>query len=230
MFKFFSQHLATLFPALGVPKRFLFALIDSYSPVRKTYSQHSEDLTVNSLLKKKFGLKNIFYIDIGANHPTTLSNTYLLYRNGARGLTIDANIEMIKLHRQFRSRDLSIALACGSCCKILKFFISNTPVLSSSDHDLAGNVYRTDIVPMFTLNLITSELNINIIHFLNIDVEGNDYDVLVGANAILSKTFLVCIEANSIELESKIKSLMFDSKFILHSKIECNLFFINTLF
>ena len=56
--------------------------------VNQSYSQEGEDI----VLKRIFGdKKNIFYVDVGAHHPKRFSNTYLLYKKGAKGINIDAS-------------------------------------------------------------------------------------------------------------------------------------------
>jgi hypothetical protein len=64
---------------------------DQYSYVRDkrrgTFSQHGEDLWLDNYFA---GRKGGFYIDIGASHPTRLSNTYKLYSEREwRGVTVE---------------------------------------------------------------------------------------------------------------------------------------------
>jgi hypothetical protein len=66
-----------------------------------SYAQCGEDLIVDFVFS---GLKppSISYLDIGAHHPTHLSNTYLFYRRGFAGFV---------LNRTFRS--FGISRKCG---------------------------------------------------------------------------------------------------------------------
>jgi hypothetical protein len=70
--------IANYFPALGKYKRYSVAYFHSFLPTKKTYSQHKEDLFILETLKL-YKLDESLYVDIGANHPTDISNTYLLY-------------------------------------------------------------------------------------------------------------------------------------------------------
>ncbi len=55
--------------------------IKSFFKYEKSYSQCGEDLIVKFILRDVMGEKrNISYMDIGANHPIRLSNTYLFYK------------------------------------------------------------------------------------------------------------------------------------------------------
>jgi hypothetical protein len=74
---------------------------------RKTFSQFGEDLALLSY----FGNCQGMYIDIGGSHPFTLSNTYLLYRMGWRGLVAEPIRRLHVKHRRFRPRDIQVNAA-----------------------------------------------------------------------------------------------------------------------
>lgn len=48
-----------------------------------SYSQFGEDLLAQEILG--YERCDIFYIDIGAFHPISKSNTYIFYKRGSRG-------------------------------------------------------------------------------------------------------------------------------------------------
>src|SRR5690606_9910227 len=60
-----------------------------------TYSQHGEDLLILNLFDQ-LQIKNPSYLDLGAHHPTDISNTKLLYDRGSRGVNIEANRHLIE--------------------------------------------------------------------------------------------------------------------------------------
>ena len=60
-----------------------------------SYSYGGVDLLVDYIFKNK---KKGLYVDVGAQHPVSNNNTYLLYKRGWRGINIDLDIENIKLH------------------------------------------------------------------------------------------------------------------------------------
>lgn len=76
--------------------------------IRISFSQFGEDLILQHLLPDKG-----FYIDVGANHPVTHSNTWLFYQNGWRGITVEPNPCLAGLHRTRRPRDVVLAAAVG---------------------------------------------------------------------------------------------------------------------
>jgi hypothetical protein len=61
------------FPATLIIKAWLVAWKDSLSAVSDSYSQTGEDSMLLELFRKK-GVTKGRYIDVGANHPTKLSN------------------------------------------------------------------------------------------------------------------------------------------------------------
>lgn len=57
---------------------------------KHSYAGNGEDLIILGWLRNyDCDLARIRYVDVGANHPTFLSNTYLLYEAGARGVLIE---------------------------------------------------------------------------------------------------------------------------------------------
>jgi hypothetical protein len=69
-------------------KRFWVAARDALSPVRESYAQHGEDRYIRQQLSG-VDLTSGIYVDIGANQPTQISNTYLFYRAGGSGVAIE---------------------------------------------------------------------------------------------------------------------------------------------
>ena len=68
-------------------KRALAAKILGFSDALPSFSHCGED-RVLAYLFKKFPVG--FFVDVGAFHPQTSSNTLLLYQRGWRGINIDA--------------------------------------------------------------------------------------------------------------------------------------------
>lgn len=221
-----KSFLASNFPVLGKYKRVFVAWKDTKFKERETYSQFQEDKFIYDQLAR-VGLKKGKYVDIGANHPTDISNTYKLYRKGYRGIIIEPNIELINLHRKFRKDDIHIAVGCGVSDEIKKFSFSKTPVLSSFVKEEVPNILKSEYLPVYRLDTIISSLNISMISFLSIDVEGWDYEVLLGSKETLKKTYLICIEANSEDQSQRIINFLLNANFDYIKKINCNLFFKN---
>jgi len=69
-----------------------------------SYSQAGEDVVVMHLLND-IGIKQIKYLDIGANKPTFGSNTYLFYSRGNTGVLVEADPSLIPRLKIYRKRD-----------------------------------------------------------------------------------------------------------------------------
>jgi FkbM family methyltransferase len=219
--------IANLFPSLGIYKRKLAALYDATKATR-SYSQHAEDVLIHDLLSRQDRLHGI-YIDVGANHPTTISNTYYFYRKGFSGVCIEPNRELANLHRKFRDRDCILEIGVSDYPGVSKFHVSKTPVLSSFKDIKTENLWRTEYIPVLTLDDALRELRPERVFFLSIDTEGFNWQVILGASSTLEITDLVCIEVDNEEDEARISAFLTEQKgFRRIKRIACNILFENT--
>ena len=69
-----------------------------------SYSQSGEDIIVAQLLNQ-FDITMPSYLDIGANEPILLNNTYHFYRKGCWGVCIEPNPRLFRRLRRVRRRD-----------------------------------------------------------------------------------------------------------------------------
>lgn len=222
----FKQVLVEHFTFLGKYKRWAVALKDNSMPLKKSYAQNREDLIIQEILSD-YDISGSQYVDVGANHPTDISNTYLLYRLGYKGIIIEPNAELIQLFTIFRKRDIPLNVACGNTCAILKFNISKTPVMSSFEHVKQNvNIHRQIYIPVLPLDNILSNLECPLISLLNIDAEGFNYEVLEGSRNSLKKTLLLCIEFESNKEKEQYESIIYPD-FELVRTVQFNLIYLN---
>jgi FkbM family methyltransferase len=85
--------------------RAIFIKLFPYS--RISYSQNGEDLIIKDLLHR-LKISQPSYLDIGANEPYSISNTYLLYTKGASGVCIEPNLHLYKKLKSCRPKDTVI--------------------------------------------------------------------------------------------------------------------------
>src|ERR1700722_2901695 len=72
-------------------------------PGRRSFSAHGEDLLVMGWFAHYgFDLSRVRYVDVGANDPAILSNTFLLYQAGARGVLVEPDPKLAALLRPRR--------------------------------------------------------------------------------------------------------------------------------
>jgi FkbM family methyltransferase len=203
--------LANRAPKLADVWRYSTALAAARLPTRASYSQHGEDVwlleQVRDLPRDRFR-----YVDVGANHPSRLSNTYLLYRHGFSGVVVEPNQSLLALHRRFRPRDIAVGCACGEHVRLARFAIRTIAGTSSlsgpAAPDPSSRVRQEDLVPVLPLDTIVEAAVPGPIAVLSIDTEGSDAEVLRSAARALERSLFVIVEANNDEDAESIKSIL----------------------
>ncbi len=213
------------FPFLGKFKRYFVALKDCIFSIQPSYSQHMEDGYIWKILEG-YNLEGSIYVDIGANHPTDISNTYLLYRKGLHGIIIEPNSELVRLFKLFRKKDISLMIGCSNKNAVLPFNISKTPVISSFNNSRDINVYKTLFLPVMPVDDVLSYFHPEFISLLSIDVEGLNMDVIKGGKETIMKSLIICVEFDSLEEKNKIVTLL-GNEFQFLKEMGCNLLFLN---
>lgn len=70
----------------------------------ETHSQAGEDLAILNIFHA-LGIHKPSYLDVGCHHPVNISNTFLLYQRGCRGVAVDANPNLVDLWANQRPED-----------------------------------------------------------------------------------------------------------------------------
>jgi FkbM family methyltransferase len=215
--------LAKAFPFLVLIKRYLMAAKDAWLPQKRRYSQNGEDIYVEKLLE---GIKqgSCIYIDVGANQPSQISNTYLFYRKGFRGILIEPNSELSKLCRRFREHDTFLCVGAAESAGVAEFKIGESSVTAG----FSGNVKakHTSWVSLLPVDTIWRVVGKRAPVFLfSIDTEGFDLSVLLGAKETLQHTACVVVEAK--EDYREISELLVSFNFEKTCEMECNTIWIN---
>lgn len=157
-----------------------------------SYAHAGEDVIVEGLLEARLcktqrSWASVFYIEIGANHPISSSNTYLLYQRGARGVLVEPNPELGALIRTARPNDVLVPSAVLPAPQAsATFFIGNAHELSSLDEAHVRSFDDFDGIAGIREHIEVSALGINEllipyadkIDYLSIDCEGLDHDLV----------------------------------------------------
>lgn len=158
-------------------------------------SSNLEDIILYHILKKY--IENLFYIDVGCNDSYIDSVTKLFYDRGACGINIDPVREYIDDYNAERPRDINLCLGCGRNHGSTNIYLEGG--LSTMRSEYVDEVNKKFIreVEVSTLTdvckkYISSEQEI---HFLKIDVEGMEHDVIAGMDFEMYRPWVLCIEA-----------------------------------
>ena len=165
-----------------------------------SYAQHGEDKALLKLLQAQPHRHP--YLDVGCNHPFKLSNTYLLYRQGWRGLCVDPLPRFAPLYRRWRPEDRFSNLAIGEVPGELPFYEFESDVLSTLDGTLAEQYqaqgYRLrscSTVRIARLETLLEESALQgPISLLSIDIEGHELPALRSLDLARWQPELVCLE------------------------------------
>ncbi len=154
--------------------------------MKTTYSQSGED----AILAYLFAVLGIpfakcSYLDLGANRPKEMSNTYFFYEQGATGTLIEANPALIPALQKERSGDtiLNRCIAPKSG-EIIPFHVMNVDGLSTPEDvtDLLAD--NPDLQLLETVNVETISVNDLLAQMhqvpllVNIDIEGMEMEIL----------------------------------------------------
>ncbi len=207
-----------LVPETGEPHNFPIYIghIDQrYGP--STYSQHGEDLLIVNLLSN-MGIEQPCYIDIGAHHPTRISNTALLYSRGSKGVNVEPNRHLIHAFEQMRPRDTMINAAVAPRSGNIEFFMfddwsgrntCDAGTAMAFVEESGRQLQTSERVEAITLNYL---LNTFPCDFLNIDVEGLDYKIIQATTFTPGRSpTVICVEAQTTNAFVALEKLL-DSK------------------
>ena len=164
---------------------------------RASFSQFGEDILCGFFFSREY---RGYYVDVGAFHPMSLSNTYDFYRRGWRGVAIDANPDVAALFARFRPDDVYIHSAVGEKEGQIEMALFAEGAFNCSADQMANvpeDVRRTARivqVPLKTLASILAAQNVREIDFLNIDCEGNDLKVLRSNDWTRWQPKVICVE------------------------------------
>ncbi|MFN2532384.1 MAG: FkbM family methyltransferase [Pyrinomonadaceae bacterium] len=200
-----------------VKKRFQ-QLVLGYNSHAPSFSSAGEDMILRHILgsDKMRG----FYIDVGAFHPTLFSNTYFFYINGWRGINIEARPGSKRLFDKVRPRDINLEMGVSSDSGTMTYyFIGEDSTMNSFSeeflHDIGmwENVKSEIPVPISPLSAILDRYLLpgQSIEFMNVDVEGHDFEVLASNDWSRFRPKIIVVEDEGLDVgNSRIVQMMKD--------------------
>lgn len=164
-----------------------------------SYAQNFEDVMLWRALKH---IDKGFYIDVGSAWPELHSVTKAFYDYGWRGINIEPNPSFRDEYLRDRKNDTNLFVALGDAPGESEiYFVTNTGLSSlrkniAESHLNSGRAIIKSKVEVKTLASICEQYAKNRdIHFLKIDVEGFETDVIKGNNWERFRPWILVIES-----------------------------------
>ena len=189
--------------------------------LKKQYSKNGED----QYLKKIFrNLNKGIYLDIGAYHPYRASNTFLLYKKGWNGINVDINKESIDLFNIARPKDTNLNIAIGNKNEVKTFYYKKQRhPMNTLNKEFAKRYFYRNKTRIKKNKIVTKTFdylvkNIKYIDLLDIDVEGNEYEIIRKINFKKINFKVILVELThfnkvSVVNAKKIKNLLKKANF-----------------
>ena len=182
-----------------------------------SHAQYGEDLHIDAML----GVPLPFYVDVGANHPVHLSNTWRFYRRGACGINIEPDPSVFPRLAAQRPRDINLPIGIGSTAASLPFYRMSASTLSTfsrSDAELylkdGYRIVETVQVPVRPLaDVLAEHRPEGPIDLCSIDVEGRELDILSSNDWKRFRPTVIVLEINRDE--TGLLSAMDDLDYVL---------------
>ncbi len=163
-----------------------------------SYAQNFEDV----MLARALGdIDAGFYVDVGAQDPVVDSVTRLFYERGWRGINIEPVGRWYERLQADRPDDVNVRCAVGDHMGILALHaiadsgLSTSSTEFASEHVRAGRTSVIEDVPLATLDSILDAHAPGTIHFVKIDVEGMEKDVIAGFSLARYRPWILLVEA-----------------------------------
>jgi hypothetical protein len=128
-----------------------------------------------------------FFVDIGANHPVVFSSSYLLYKSGWRGITVEPIASLCSLHKEYRPRDICLNIGVAANRDKRPFWetvpdlfssFSNADAQRAKNAGLCTIISEEEIAVETPSFILTHTPNGKKINYLSIDSEGLDTEIL----------------------------------------------------
>lgn len=156
-------------------------------------------------LFKVLGIDKVSYFDVGAHHPTYLSNTYLFSKSGGRGVCVEPDPSLCKEFGKKRPQDACLNCGVGTSAGQVDFFVMSTSTLNTFSKEEVERylsygkhrILKTIKIELRLINDILEKHFERCPHLVSLDVEGMDYEILDSFNFGKYKPEVFCLETLS---------------------------------
>ncbi len=208
------------------------------APGADGYSQEGQDRYVHETFFKERGLPG-FFLDVGSNDPVVFSNSYLFEQKGWKGLAVEPMAALAARWTAVRTTPL-LSVAAGASEGEVEFEQVEDAGLRDMFSSVAGvSTKNTKFskrrikVPMRPLSAILTGAGVRHVHFMSLDVEGFELEVLRGTDFRNCRFDVVLIENNAPKLfgDPRIHKVMKDAGFAHYARFwKADDLFVNPLF
>ncbi len=238
-FKSAIRRLKVGFQVACSPEKYYFYPKKLYLHHHLSFSQEGEDMILAKLFSEQNTTKG-FYVDVGAHHPQRFSNTYYFYLQGWQGINIDAMPGSMDEFLKLRPNDINLEIPIADSQGILTYYEFNESALNGFCQEISkerDGLYHYKIVGTKELQAYTLAEILDKylppardIDFMNVDVEGLDYQVLKSNNWQKYRPKIVLAEDLTLSSlsrldESKVATFMYEQDYQLYAKSAHTLIF-----
>jgi FkbM family methyltransferase len=163
-----------------------------------SYAQNGEDVLLWRALRH---IERGAWVDVGAQDPVVDSVTLHFSKCGWRGLNIEPSATYHALLKAQRPDDVNVRACAGSVSGSVVFYdvpgtgLSTTSADVAAEHRAQGRVVNEERVPIGRLSEFIDAARLGTIHFMKIDVEGAEADVLDGIDFTRHRPWILVVEA-----------------------------------
>lgn len=206
-----------------------------------SYSQCGEDLIMNFLCQS-LNIAKPRYLDVGANDPIRMNNTYFFYKRGSTGVLVEPNPALHAKIIRARKRDvcLQVGVAAGDQGQA-DFYEMTDPSLSTFSREEAERtasygskrIRRILQVELVSLGALLERHFPEAPDILSLDIEGLDFAVLQSLDFERHRPKIVCVEtltyseSNSGQKLGKIVELMEGRGYRVYADTHLNTIFVD---
>lgn len=173
------------------------------APVFISYAQNREDVVLWRALNH---VRAGRYVEVGSNHPRNDSVTRAFYDRGWSGVTVEPMHEFAEAHRAERPRDTMIeaVITDEDTDQVVLHEIANSGLSSVVDsvgdqHREGGEPVVDRAVPALRLSDVLTEHGgpDQVIHFMLVDTEGSEPQVLASVDLRTFRPWVLVIESTA---------------------------------
>lgn len=200
-----------------------------------SFAQHGDDFMILNLFEL-LGVpdnEGPSWLDLGAHHPESISNTKLLSDKGRWGVNVEANPNLMALLQAQRPHDVNLNIGIGLSHGVNVFHMYSPTSGRNTFSDLEVEAMarlmtvREEItLPITTLNqLVYDELGGVFPPLLSCDIEGLDLEVMRQTNFSYHPPKIICVETRRQQSWEMIAALK-GKGFSPYCRMGENLFFV----